>query len=100
MGTTLKEILHCNSLFTTLWANSADDKLVIFFLYFSQKTGFDFSCKLSPKQDLAFQMSNPVFWGKCEKYFKMSSAEKNTPRVLRIKVLVFFMFRPIKTLPP
>ena len=31
---------------TTRWANSADDKL-IFFL-FSQKTGFQISCRLSP----------------------------------------------------
>ena len=29
------------------WANSADDKLVIF-SYFFLKTGFDISCKLSP----------------------------------------------------
>ena len=33
--------------FTTLWAFSADDKMMLFFL-FSQKTGFDISCKLSP----------------------------------------------------
>ena len=35
---------------TTLWVNSADDKLMIFFYLFIiyQKTGFDISCKLSP----------------------------------------------------
>ena len=33
-------------IFTSLWANSADDKLMLFFFYFSQKTGFDISCKL------------------------------------------------------
>ena len=33
--------------FTTLWAFSADDKMM-FFSCFSQKTGFDISCKLSP----------------------------------------------------
>ena len=32
--------------FTTLWANSADDKLIIFFSFF-QKIGFGISCKLS-----------------------------------------------------
>ena len=32
--------------FTTLWANSADNKLAIFFFVFSQKTVFDISCKL------------------------------------------------------
>ena len=40
----LKSILN---LYTTLLANSADDKMIIFFLS-SQKTGFDISCKLSP----------------------------------------------------
>ena len=34
--------------FNTLLAYSADHKLMIFFSYFSQKTGFDISCKLSP----------------------------------------------------
>ena len=33
--------------FTTLWASSKDDKIMIF-SYFSQKIGFDISCKLSP----------------------------------------------------
>ena len=33
--------------FTTLWANPADETMMMFF-YFSQKTGFDISCKLSP----------------------------------------------------
>ena len=42
--------------FTTLRANSADDKLIIFFLVF-QKTGFDISCKLH-------KMSKPCFWEK------------------------------------
>ena len=32
---------------TTLQADSADNKLMIFYL-FSQKTGFNISCKLSP----------------------------------------------------
>ena len=42
----------CNLTLTTLWFNSADDKLIYtciyMFSYFSQKTGFDISCKLSP----------------------------------------------------
>ena len=40
--------------FTTLWANSADDKLVIFFL-FCQKTGFYISCKLSPMETICIK---------------------------------------------
>ena len=35
-----------------LWANSADDTLMIAFFYFSPKTGFDISCQLSPKQTI------------------------------------------------
>ena len=49
--------------FTILWANSADDKLRIFF----------------PENRLIFhEMSNPVFWKKFKKCFKMSSAENFT----------------------
>ena len=47
----------------TLWAHSADDKLVIFFFY---KIGSDISCKLSP---ILFSRKNK------KKYFKMLSAE-------------------------
>ena len=50
---------------TTLWANSADDKMMFFFSYFSMKTGFDISCKLSPL----------VFRGKIGKNISLSSAE-------------------------
>ena len=51
-----------------------------YFSYFFQKTGFDSSCKLSPKEnriwhfmqivslgDNLHEMSNPVFWEKLEK---------------------------------
>ena len=61
--------------FTTLWANSADDRLLIF-LFFSQKTGFNILCKLSG--DNLHEMLKPVFWEKKKKYFKMSSAENFT----------------------
>ena len=40
---------------TALWADSADDKLMIIFLVFPRK------------QDLTFEMSNPVFWKKNKK---------------------------------
>ena len=33
----------------TLWANLADDKLIVIF-YLSQKPGFDISCKLDLKE--------------------------------------------------
>ena len=42
--------------FTILWANSADD-ILKYFSYFSQKTGFDISCKLH-------EISNPFRYEK------------------------------------
>ena len=60
--------------FTTHWANSADDKLMIF-SYFLQKTGFDISFKVSPFKTICMECQNAFFGGeKKEKYFKMSSA--------------------------
>ena len=61
--------------FTTLLANSADDKLVIFFIFFPE-TGFDISCKLSHLHEI----SKSVFW---EKYFKLFSAENDTQSAKR-----------------
>ena len=55
----------------TLWANSVDDKVMIF-SYFSQKMGIDISCKLSPLKETIHMKCQIPFSG--EKYFKMSSA--------------------------
>ena len=44
--------------FTTLWANSADDKLMIFFLFFTRKQNLTVHRKLSG--DNLHEMSNPV----------------------------------------
>ena len=52
-------------IFTALWANSADDKL-IFFIYFSLKTGFDISCKLSLMETMCMKCQNS-FSGKNKK---------------------------------
>ena len=71
--------MHCNSWFqytwsnfSTIWANSADDKFIkLSLIFFSKKMGFDISCG-----DNLHEMSKPIF---CEqtirKYFNMSSAE-------------------------
>ena len=57
--------------FTTLWANSENDKLVILFFYYFPR-----------KQDLTFHASMKcqiLFPGEnMKKYFKMSSAENFT----------------------
>ena len=51
-----------------LYANSADDKLMIFFLFLSRKLALIF-----------YEVSKPIFWGekkdKKKKCFKMLSAE-------------------------
>ena len=51
--------------------------MIFYFSYFSQKTGFDISFKLSPNVK-----------GKKEKYFSMSSAE-NLPRLGGIESLSY-----------
>ena len=56
--------------FITLWVNSVDEKLMVF-SYFSHKTEFVFSCKLSP---FACQTLLSVL-GEIRKYFNMLSAE-------------------------
>ena len=65
--------------FNTLWAYSADNKLVIFFL-FSQKTGFDISCKLS-SLELAWNVKS-FFLGKIRKNISKCHLLKILPRVL------------------
>ena len=45
-------------MFTTLWANSAAHTLMIFFLFFSEKTGSDISCKLSPEETICMKCQN------------------------------------------
>ena len=69
------EILPFILTFTTLWANTAEDKLMPCF-YFSKETGFEISYKLSPNSigDNVHEMSYYVSWEKQEKYFNMLSA--------------------------
>ena len=50
---------------STLGKISADDKLKYFFLVFSQKMGFDISCKLSPMETICVVKS--FFSGKNKK---------------------------------
>ena len=71
----LKMLNHWQVMFTTTWTltftnlrtNSADNKLITFFFsYFSQKIGFDISCKLSPKEETIYmKCQNPIFWKIC-----------------------------------
>ena len=57
-------------------ANSAEDKLVIFFFlfFFPRTQNLTFHEQIYTGENL-HEMSNSVFWEKKEKYFNMSSAE-------------------------
>ena len=66
--------------FTTLWANSADNKLMIF-SYFSQKTVFIISCKMSPMETTDMKCQN-LFSGKNKETVLKSHLLKFLPRVL------------------
>ena len=52
--------------FTTLWVNSKDDKLIIFFLIFPRKQDLTFMQIVSIGDNL-HEMSKPVFWEKKKK---------------------------------
>ena len=56
--------------FTTLLANSADDKLIIFFLFFLRKWLRHFM-QIVPLGDNLHEMPKPIFWEK----IKMALAE-------------------------
>ena len=54
--------------FTTLWSNSADNKLK-YFSYIPRKTGFDISCKSTPLETISVKCQN-LFSGKVRKIFQ------------------------------
>ena len=57
--------LHsCRLTFTALLANSADDKLMIFFLFFQENRICYFMQIVSTGDNNLHEMSNPVFWEK------------------------------------
>ena len=65
--------------FTPLWANSADDKLVLFFLFFPENRLWHLKQRVS-LEDSLHEMLQPIFWWNYGKYFKMLSAETLTQR--------------------
>ena len=58
-------------------ANSADDKYMVFFLFFPENRSWYFMQIVSIGDNL-HEMSNHVFWEKLEKYYKMLSVENFT----------------------
>ena len=73
---------YCINFYHSLWANSADDKLMMF-SYFSQKTGSDISCKLSPLETICMKCQNQ-FSGKNKKNISICHLLKILYRVLSI----------------
>ena len=59
--------------------------------YFSQKTGFDISCKLSPKETICMKCQI-LFSGKNKKNINLSSAE-NSQRVVKVNMSLWMMFK-------
>ena len=55
----------------------------IFFLFFSQKTGFDISCKLLH----CCMKCQILFSGKNKKYIINSSSAENAQRVVKVKIV-------------
>ena len=67
-----------------LWVKFSDDTLK-YVSYFSEKTGFDISCKLSPIE--TFCMKCPIlFSGKNKKTINILSYAELAQRVVKIKV--------------
>ena len=63
MGSQSQEANGDNLTFTTLWAFSADDKMMLFFLFFPENRIWHFMQIVSLGDNL-HEMSNPVFWEK------------------------------------
>ena len=70
----VKELIFTVIIFTTVWTNSAEDKLMIIFLFYPQNRLWYFMQTVSLTVCMKCQI---LFSGKNKKkYFKMSSAEK------------------------
>ena len=61
--------------FTTLWANSADDKLMILFFLFYPENGIWHFMQIVSTGDNLYEMSNLVFCEKEENYFNLLPAD-------------------------
>ena len=56
------------------WVKFSADKILKYFSYFCQKTGFENSCKLSPLETICMKCQI-LFSGKNKKNINLSSAE-------------------------
>ena len=78
-------VAHSISLMLSMLGKNFSRQLSeILFSYFSQKTGFDISCRLSSGDNL-HEMANPIFWKKGDKNIISLSSAACAQRVLKFK---------------
>ena len=73
-----------------LWVNFSADDILKYFSYFSQKTGYDISCKLSPKETICMKC-RILFSGKNKKNIINLSSAENAQRVVKVKLNACFL---------
>ena len=83
-NTTL-EILNDALTFTTIWANSADDKLVIFFLFLPDNRIWHFMQIVSSGRQFAWYVKSCCL-AKSKKTISKCHPQKILPKVLSLKV--------------
>ena len=76
--------VHFNCLTLALWVKFSADDILKYFSYFSQKTGFDISCKLSPYETICMKCST-LFSGKNKKNIINLPSTENAHRVVKVK---------------
>ena len=69
---------------TALWVKFSADDILKYFSYFPQKTGYDISCKLSPKETICMKCQI-LFSEKNKKNIINLSSAKNAQRVVKVK---------------
>ena len=69
-----------------LWVKFSADDILKYFPYFSQKTGFDISCKLSPMETICIKCKILLSGKKKKNITNLLSAE-NAQRVVKVKQL-------------
>ena len=70
-------------LIIALWVKFSADDILKYFSYFSQKTGYDISSKLSPKETICLKCQI-LFSGKNKKNIINLSSAENAQRVVKV----------------
>ena len=82
-------LIHKRALtFNTLWGNSADDRFMIFFLFFHENRLWH-SCKLSPQETISMKCQS-LFSGENKKNIPNCHLLKFLPSMLRITIVFIY----------